>query len=37
MSSPLSEWVLNCQDPETLSGFWCRLLGYVELGRDGCR
>ena len=35
MSSRLSELVLNCRDPEALSRFWCEVLGYVELGRDG--
>lgn len=35
MSSRLSELVLNCRDPETLSRFWCEVLGYVELGREG--
>jgi catechol 2,3-dioxygenase-like lactoylglutathione lyase family enzyme len=35
MSCRLSELVLNCRDPETLSRFWCEALGYVELGREG--
>jgi len=35
MSSRLSELVLNCHDPETLSDFWCQVLGYIELGREG--
>jgi hypothetical protein len=35
MSCRLSELVLNCHDPETLSRFWCEVLGYVELDRDG--
>jgi catechol 2,3-dioxygenase-like lactoylglutathione lyase family enzyme len=35
MSCRLSELVLNCRDPETLSRFWCEVLGYVELGREG--
>lgn len=35
MSCRLSELVLNCHDPETLSRFWCEVLGYVELGREG--
>lgn len=35
MSCRLSELVLNCRDPETLSRFWCAVLGYVELGREG--
>lgn len=35
VSCRLSELVLNCRDPETLSHFWCEVLGYVELGREG--
>ena len=35
MSCRLSELVLNCRDPESLSRFWCDVLGYVELDRDG--
>ncbi|TWP34849.1 VOC family protein [Leekyejoonella antrihumi] len=35
MSCHLSELVLNCHNPEMLSRFWCEVLGYVELGRDG--
>ena len=35
MSSRLSELVLNCRDPELLAAFWCEVLGYVELGREG--
>ena len=35
MSCRLSELVLNCRDPETLSRFWREVLNYVELGRDG--
>ena len=35
MSSRLSELVLNCHDPEALSSFWCEVLGYIELGREG--
>ncbi len=35
MSCRLSELVLNCHDPETLSRFWCEVLGYVVLDRDG--
>lgn len=34
MSCRLSELVLNCDDPEALSCFWCAVLGYVELGAD---
>ena len=35
MSCRLSELVLNCRDPEIVSRFWCEVLGYVELGREG--
>src|SRR5918999_130177 len=35
MSCRLSELVLKCRDPEMLSRFWCEVLGYVELGREG--
>jgi len=35
MSCRLSELVLNCRDPESLARFWCEVLGYVELGREG--
>ncbi len=34
MSVRLSELVLNCDDPEVLSRFWCAVLDYVELGKD---
>ncbi|MDO5499898.1 MAG: VOC family protein [Propionibacteriaceae bacterium] len=35
MSCRLSELVLNCHDPEVLARFWCEVLDYVELGREG--
>lgn len=35
MSCRLTGLVLNCIDPEALSRFWCAVLGYVELDRDG--
>ncbi|MGJ9422925.1 VOC family protein [Aeromicrobium sp. CF3.5] len=35
MSCRLSEQVLNCRDPQLLSRFWCEVLDYVELGREG--
>ena len=35
MSCRLSELVLNCHDPEAQAVFWCDVLGYVELGREG--
>ena len=34
MVSRISELVLNCADPELLAGFWCGVLGYVELDRE---
>jgi catechol 2,3-dioxygenase-like lactoylglutathione lyase family enzyme len=34
MACRLSELVLDCRDPETLSRFWCDVLGYQELGRE---
>jgi catechol 2,3-dioxygenase-like lactoylglutathione lyase family enzyme len=34
MVSRISELVLNCADPELLAGFWCKVLGYVELDRE---
>lgn len=35
MSCRLSELVLNCNDPARLADFWCAVLGYVVLDRDG--
>ncbi|MFE6236125.1 VOC family protein [Cellulosimicrobium sp. NPDC057862] len=34
MASRISELVLDCTDPELLAGFWCQVLGYVELDRE---
>ncbi|MBR8742218.1 VOC family protein [Nocardiopsis sp. MG754419] len=34
MACRISEFVLNCRDPETLARFWCEVLDYVELDRD---
>jgi catechol 2,3-dioxygenase-like lactoylglutathione lyase family enzyme len=34
MSCRLSELVVDCADPETLSRFWCAVLGYEELSRE---
>ncbi|MDI2124697.1 VOC family protein [Yinghuangia seranimata] len=34
MACRISEFVLDCTDPEKLSAFWCEVLGYVELDRD---
>ena len=35
MASRISELVLNCRDPEALAPFWCEVLGYEVLDRDG--
>lgn len=35
MASRIGELVLDCTDPELLAQFWCGVLGYVELERDG--
>ena len=35
MAARLSELVLNCHDPELLATFWCAVLGYRVLDRDG--
>ncbi|MFF2266937.1 VOC family protein [Cellulosimicrobium cellulans] len=35
MASRISELVLDCTDPELLARFWCDVLGYVELDREG--
>lgn len=34
MACRISELVLSAHDPELLAGFWCDVLGYVELDRD---
>jgi len=34
MACRLSELVLDCRDPETLSRFWSEVLGYQELSRE---
>jgi hypothetical protein len=31
----ITELVLDARDPELLARFWCEVLGYVELERDG--
>jgi catechol 2,3-dioxygenase-like lactoylglutathione lyase family enzyme len=31
----ITELVLDCADPSRLAAFWCEVLGYVELDRDG--
>ena len=35
MASRISELVLECCDPELLARFWCEVLDFVELDRDG--
>jgi len=35
MACRISELVLDAHDPERLARFWCEVLGYVELGREG--
>jgi hypothetical protein len=35
MACRITELVLDCRDPELLARFWCEVLGYVELERDG--
>jgi hypothetical protein len=31
----ITELILDARDPELLARFWCEVLGYVELERDG--
>jgi hypothetical protein len=35
MACRITELVLDARDPELLARFWCEVLGYVELGREG--
>lgn len=35
MASRIGELVLECRDPELLARFWCEVLDFVELERDG--
>jgi hypothetical protein len=35
VASRITELVLDARDPELLARFWCAVLGYVELQRDG--
>ena len=35
MACRITELVLDARDPELLARFWCAVLGYVELDRDG--
>ena len=38
MACRITELVLDCRDPESLSRWWCQVLDWVELDRDdeGC-
>ncbi|MEU8021905.1 VOC family protein [Micromonospora haikouensis] len=35
MACRISELVLSCRDPEVLARFWCEVLDYVVLDREG--
>ena len=35
MACRITEFVLDCRDPEALSRWWCEVLDWVELDRDG--
>ena len=35
MACRISELVLECRNPELLAQFWCEVLGFVELDREG--
>ena len=35
MACRLSELVLECREPETLARFWCEVLDFVVLDREG--
>jgi hypothetical protein len=35
MGSRLTELVLDCHNPELLAGFWCKILDYNVLDREG--
>ena len=35
MACRITELVLDCRDPEALSRWWCTVLDWVELGREG--
>ena len=35
MACRISELVIDCRAPDRLASFWCEVLGYVELERDG--
>ena len=35
MACRITELVLDCRDPERLASFWCEVLGWKVLDRDG--
>jgi len=35
MACRITELVLDVRDPDLMARFWCEVLGYVELERDG--
>ncbi|WP_149258796.1 VOC family protein [Actinomadura sp. K4S16] len=35
MACRITELVLDCRDPERLAEFWCEVLGYAVLGKEG--
>jgi catechol 2,3-dioxygenase-like lactoylglutathione lyase family enzyme len=35
MACRITELVLDCREPEQLARFWCDVLGFVVLGREG--
>ena len=35
MACRITELILDCRDPERLAGFWCDVLGWKVLDRDG--
>ena len=35
MACRITELVLDCRDPELLAGFWCEVLGWKILDREG--
>jgi catechol 2,3-dioxygenase-like lactoylglutathione lyase family enzyme len=35
MACRITELVLDCRDPERLAGFWCEVLGWKVLDREG--
>ena len=35
MACRITELVLDCRDPERLAAFWCEVLGWKVLDRDG--